>query len=85
MSSYSYKPKIDLEMSFATGECVMQYIESLLKKLWVSLLESNDLPDRFPRLTYHDAMSKYGSDKPDLRLGMEVRTGLTVYVLDAVH
>lgn len=63
--------QLDLEMSFATGEDVMLIVETLLRRLWSKML-STDVPSPFPRMTYHDAMSKYGSDKPDLRLGMEV-------------
>lgn len=63
--------QLDLEMSFVKGEQVMQVIEKLLIGLWKELLDI-DVPYPFPRITYHDAMSKYGSDKPDTRLGMEV-------------
>ena len=63
--------QLDLEMSFATGEDVISVIETLLRRLWNKML-SSDIPTPFPRMTYHEAMSKYGSDKPDLRLGMEM-------------
>ncbi|CAK3883011.1 related to aspartyl-tRNA synthetase [Lecanosticta acicola] len=65
--------QVDLEMAFATGEDVMRVIESVVKRLWRELLGMTDLPDKFDRMTYEDAMSKYGSDKPDLRLGSEIR------------
>jgi aspartyl-tRNA synthetase len=58
-------------MSFAKGEQVMEYIENLLIRLWKDLL-SIGISSPFPRMTYYDAMAKYGSDKPDLRLGMEL-------------
>jgi len=63
--------QLDMEMSFATGEDVIFVIESLLRRLWKKML-STDISTPFPRMTYHEAMSKYGSDKPDLRLGMEM-------------
>ncbi|KAK5003748.1 aspartate--tRNA ligase msd1, partial [Cryomyces antarcticus] len=64
--------QLDLEMSFATGEDVMRCIETLLKRLWAELLGVETLPSHFPRMTYEDAMSIYGSDKPDIRLGMKI-------------
>ncbi|KAG9520584.1 hypothetical protein KCU93_g7642, partial [Aureobasidium melanogenum] len=63
--------QVDLEMSFATGEDVMNTVESVVKTLWQNLLGiSHNGP--FPRLSYEDAMSKYGSDKPDVRLGSKI-------------
>ena len=60
-------------MSFATGRDVMQCTEGVVQKLWTDLLGANSTPLTFPQMTYEDAMTKYGSDKPDVRLGMEVR------------
>ncbi|MCJ1313558.1 hypothetical protein MMC25_007237 [Agyrium rufum] len=59
--------QLDLEMSFATGEQVMQVIEALIRRLWKELL-GIDLVDPFPRMPYRQAMTRYGSDKPDIRL-----------------
>ncbi len=61
-------------MSFATGEDVMRCIEDLIRKLWKDVLRVDTLPAEFPRISYHEAMSKYGSDKPYTQLGMQVRT-----------
>jgi aspartyl-tRNA synthetase len=58
-------------MSFAAGDQVIENIERLLQRLWKEIL-SVEVSAPFPRMTYHDAMAKYGSDKPDLRLRMEV-------------
>ena len=58
--------QLDLEMSFATGSNIMYRITDLIKALWKDLLWI-DLPDTFPTMTYCEAMSFYGSDKPDLR------------------
>lgn len=63
--------KVDIEMSFATGEQVIGNIERLLQRLWKEML-SVDVPGPFRRMAYKDTMAKYGSDKPDLRLGMEL-------------
>ena len=59
-------------MSFATGEDVMGVVESLVRSLWMTLLDSELGQSAFPRMPYEEAMSRYGSDKPDKRLGMEV-------------
>ncbi|KAL8646109.1 MAG: hypothetical protein Q9226_007015 [Calogaya cf. arnoldii] len=62
--------QLDMEMSFAGAEQVMYIIENLIRSLWSKFLESN-LPCPFPRMSYREAMSSYGSDKPDTRLGMQ--------------
>ena len=65
--------QIDIEMSFVAAEDVMATVEKM-----VTAVSREVLPDRpimqspFPRLTYEDAMHRYGSDKPDLRFGMEL-------------
>ena len=64
--------QIDLEMAFASGEDVMLTVETLIRRLWTELLKQ-DLPEAFPRMRYYDAMARYGSDKPDLRLGSEIQ------------
>ena len=65
--------QVDLEMAFSRGEDVMRSIESVVKRLWAECLDTHELPDAFQRMTYEEAMAKYGSDKPDLRLGSEIR------------
>lgn len=65
--------QVDLEMSFASAEDVMHTVESVVKRLWTELLGATDLPEAFPRMSYEEAMSRYGSDKPDLRLGSEIQ------------
>ncbi len=61
--------QIDCEMSFVTREEVLQTFEGLTKHLFREAL-GVELPD-FPRMNYDEAIRKYGSDKPDLRFGME--------------
>ena len=63
--------QIDVEISFATEEIVYSITEDLLATLWKDILNI-ELPRPFPRITYNEAISKYGSDKPDLRFGLEI-------------
>jgi len=51
----------------------MSTVEALIRKLWLTTVGVELPADPFPRMAYVDAMSRYGSDKPDIRLGMEVR------------
>lgn len=59
--------QLDLEMSFIEEKEIQDLTEGLLRFLFKTFL-SVDLPDPFPRMTYFEAMSRYGSDKPDLRI-----------------
>ncbi|KTW30498.1 aspartate-tRNA ligase [Pneumocystis jirovecii RU7] len=63
--------QLDLEMSFVTQEDIYLIIEDLLNDLWKVHL-GVDLVLPFKKMTYQTAMSKYGSDKPDLRYGLEI-------------
>ena len=63
--------QIDLEMSFVSEEDVMAICEGLLKKLWKEVLDI-DLPEHFERLSWDEAMARFGSDKPDTRFGLEL-------------
>ena len=63
--------QLDIEMSFVTEEDIYQLIEPLFARIVQEILGvSPTLP--FPRLTHREAMDRYGSDKPDLRYGMEL-------------
>ena len=64
--------QIDLEMSFATQEDIMQMNEGFIKRVFKEVLNV-DVPTPLPRMTFADAMSRYGSDKPDTRFGMELQ------------
>ena len=69
--------QIDIEMSFVTREDVIAVAEDIVAALWGQLVGYR-LPRPIPRMTYADAMARYGSDKPDLRFGVEL-TDLTEY------
>ena len=62
--------QVDLEMSFATEDLMFSTLEPLMGRLMA--LIGKDAPRPFLRLPYAEAMAKYGSDKPDLRCGMEI-------------
>ncbi|KAI9012792.1 tRNA synthetases class II-domain-containing protein [Gaertneriomyces semiglobifer] len=63
--------QIDVEMSFVGMEDVMSLMEGLVQQLWREVARV-DINPPFPRMTYTEAMSRYGSDKPDMRFGMEI-------------
>ena len=58
--------QIDIEMSFMSEEMIQTLIEGMLKEIWKETLDV-DIPTPFLRMTYKEAMDKYGVDKPDLR------------------
>jgi aspartyl-tRNA synthetase, bacterial type len=62
--------QIDCEMSFVDQEDVLSTFEGMAKHLFKSI-RNVDINESFKRITWHDAMKFYGSDKPDLRFGME--------------
>ncbi len=64
--------QIDLEMSFVDVEDILQMGEGFVKRIFKDVLDI-DIPTPLPRLTYTDAMNRYGSDKPDTRFGMEIQ------------
>lgn len=63
--------QLDIEMAFVNEEDIMQMTEAMVRKLFKNQL-SVDLPDPFPRMPYAEAMKRYGSDKPDLRVATEL-------------
>jgi aspartyl-tRNA synthetase len=63
---------VDLEMSFVKREDVMSLIEDMMKKIFTDAI-GVEITDTFQHLTYHEAMERYGSDKPDLRFGLELK------------
>ncbi len=63
--------QIDMELSFVDEDDVIDVNERLLKKLWKDVL-GEELTVPFPRMTWQEAMDRFGSDKPDTRFGMEL-------------
>ena len=63
--------QVDLEMSFADEEQVMTVAEGLMARVFHACMQE-DLPLPFPRMTWTEAMARYGVDKPDTRFGMEL-------------
>ncbi len=64
--------QLDLEMSFVTQEDILELTESLYSTMAQTLRPDLHVQTPFPRLTYAEAMRRYGSDKPDIRYGMEL-------------
>src|SRR5229473_2502202 len=63
--------QIDIEMSFIEREDIYNLVEGLLKRVWKTALDV-DVPTPFKRLTFQEAINRYGIDKPDTRFGMEL-------------
>ena len=63
--------QIDLEASFVSAEDIQKVVERVLVDLWKE--GGVTVPQPFPRLSYRDAMERFGADKPDLRYGLEIR------------
>ncbi len=64
--------QIDLEMSFVEAEDIQQCVEGYVQRAFKELM-GVDVPTPLPRLTFADAMNRYGSDKPDTRFGFEIQ------------
>ena len=64
--------QIDIEMSFVNQDDIIKLGTDLTRYIWKSV-NNIDLPQNFPILNYYEAMEKYGSDKPDIRFGMELQ------------
>jgi len=63
--------QLDVEMSFVNEDDVMSLMESLVRVLFAKVLDV-DLPDPFPRMTYAESMERFGNDRPDLRIPLEL-------------
>ena len=65
--------QLDLEMSFVEQEDVFNIVEKLMVKLFKKFSSKKIMTEKFPRITYKDALIKYGTDKPDLRNPLVIR------------
>lgn len=65
--------QLDIETSFMDEEGIMSMMESMMRELFNSVVGA-DIEGSFPRLSYAQAMDRYGSDKPDLRISLELKT-----------
>jgi aspartyl-tRNA synthetase len=63
--------QVDIEMSFIDREDIYALIEGLLKKVWKTALNA-DIPTPFKRISFEEALNRWGIDKPDTRFGMEL-------------
>jgi len=64
--------QIDVEMSFCDENKIMEVAERLIRDIWSACDKWEKLPSQFPRMSYNEAMERFGSDKPDLRFGLEM-------------
>ena len=76
--------QLDVEMSFVEQEDVFEVIETLFLKLFKKFSDKKILHEKFPRISYEDAMLKYGSDKPDLRNPLEITDVTNIFKRDDV-
>ncbi|HYG32454.1 MAG TPA: aspartate--tRNA ligase, partial [Methylophilaceae bacterium] len=72
--------QVDLETSFLGEEEIMDIVEEMIRQMF-SKVQGIELPAKFPRMSYAEAMSRYGSDKPDMRVTLEI-TELTDVMKD---
>jgi aspartyl-tRNA synthetase len=72
--------QVDIETSFLGEEEIMNIVEDMIRKMFKSV-QNIDLPAQFPRMPFSEAMNKYGSDKPDMRVTLEI-TELTDIMKD---
>ncbi|WP_025870082.1 aspartate--tRNA ligase [Methylobacillus glycogenes] len=72
--------QVDIETSFLGEEEIMQLVEDMIRKMFKDV-QDIDLPNPFPRMPFSEAMSRYGSDKPDMRVTLEI-TELTDVMKD---
>ena len=72
--------QLDMEMSFLDQEQILDLNERLIARIW-KVVKGVELPLPLPRMTWHEAMERYGTDRPDTRYGMEL-VGVSDIVAD---
>jgi len=63
--------QVDIETSFMSEEEIMNLVEAMIREMFKKIMDI-DLPNPFPRMSYSEAMNRYGSDKPDMRVALEL-------------
>ena len=63
--------QVDMELSFINQEDILKHLEDLFKSVFLDVMDL-EFKEPFPRLTWREAMDLYGSDKPDLRFGLQI-------------
>ena len=63
--------QVDIETSFMTEEQIMNIVEEMIRQM-LKKVQDVDMPTAFPRMSFHEAMTRYGSDKPDMRVTLEI-------------
>lgn len=63
--------QVDIETSFMTENQIMDIVEEMIRQM-LKKVQDVDLPAAFPRMSFHEAMTRYGSDKPDMRVTLEI-------------
>ncbi|HUW27322.1 MAG TPA: aspartate--tRNA ligase [Sulfuriferula sp.] len=63
--------QVDIETSFMSEEKIMNLVEAMIREMFKKVMDV-DLPNPFPRMPYSEAMNRYGSDKPDMRVALEL-------------
>ena len=76
--------QLDIEMSFVEQEDVFQTVEKLMVNLFKRFSKKNILSEKFPRISYYEAMKKYGTDKPDLRNPLIINDVTNIFTRDDV-
>ncbi len=72
--------QLDLEMSFVEQDDVFAVVEQVFTGIFSEFSDWSATPAPYPRLTYADAMLRYGSDKPDLRFGLEIQDVSSIFI-----
>ena len=72
--------QLDIEMSFVNQEDVFETVEPLLREVFENFSQNKKVNEEFPRISYADAIQKYGTDKPDLRVEIELDDITEVFV-----
>ena len=72
--------QLDIEMSFVNQEDVFETVEPLLREVFEKFSQNKTVNEEFPRISYADAIQKYGTDKPDLRVEIELDDITEVFV-----